>query len=80
MGNLQSYLDSHNQEVTSEQRRVWMRHAAEAMAVAHSPAIIHCDLTPRNFLLNDALELHLSTFASSSVAGSRPSNTTSAQF
>ncbi|KAK8150466.1 hypothetical protein G3M48_001674 [Beauveria asiatica] len=79
-GDLQSYLQCHNQAVTAEQRRVWMKHAAEAVAVVHSATIIHCDVTPRNFLLNEALELHLSDFAGSSVAGSRPSITTSARF
>ncbi|ATY62496.1 kinase-like domain [Cordyceps militaris] len=80
-GDLPSYLERcNNQAVTAEQRRVWMKHAAEAVAVVHSATIIHCDVTPRNFLLNEALELHLADFAGSSVAGSRPSITTSARF
>ncbi|EGX95667.1 Protein kinase-like domain [Cordyceps militaris CM01] len=79
-GDLRSYLERYNQTVTSDQRQLWMRHAAEALAAVHSADIIHCDVTPRNFMLNEALELHIADFAGSSVAGSRPANTTSARF
>lgn len=79
-GSLQSYLGDHNKTVTSEQRRLWMRHAAEALVAVHSADIIHCDVTPRNFMLNEALELHIADFAGSSVSGSRPTITTSPRF
>ncbi|TQV90487.1 Protein kinase-like domain [Cordyceps javanica] len=79
-GNLQSYLDDHNETITSEQRHLWMRHAAEALVAVHSADIIHCDVTPRNFMLNETLELHIVDFAGSSVSGSRPTITTSPRF
>lgn len=79
-GNLQSYMDRFNGTVTSEQKHLWMIHAAEALAALHSAEIIHCDVTPRNFMLNEALELHIADFAGASVSGSCPTITTSARF
>ena len=49
-----------------------MTQAAEALAAVHASNVIHCDVTPRNFMLNDALELHIADFAGSSLSGSRP--------
>ncbi|KAM3446742.1 hypothetical protein MY3296_009385 [Beauveria thailandica] len=78
-GDLQSYMER-CQTIPTELKHAWTRHAVEAVAVVHSASIIHCDVTPRNFLLNDALELHISDFAGSSVSGSPPSITTSPRF
>ncbi|KAM3510799.1 hypothetical protein MY11210_005580 [Beauveria gryllotalpidicola] len=79
-GDLQSYIERYSQTIPTELKHAWTRHAVEAVAVVHSASIIHCDVTPRNFLLNEALELHLSDFAGSSVSGSPPSITTSPRF
>ncbi|OAQ95945.1 hypothetical protein LLEC1_01464 [Akanthomyces lecanii] len=70
-GSLASYLQNHDQ-TTAQQRHAWMTQATEALAAVHAAEIIHCDVTPRNFMLNDALELHIADFAGSSVSGSRP--------
>ncbi|OAR02768.1 hypothetical protein LLEC1_07824 [Akanthomyces lecanii] len=79
-GNLQSYLERHGETVTSDQRRLWIRHAAEALAAVHSASIIHCDVTPRNFMLDRALDLYIADFAGSSVSGSPATITTSPRF
>ncbi|KAM3440036.1 hypothetical protein NHJ13734_003471 [Beauveria thailandica] len=70
-GSLGSYLQNHDQ-TTIQQRHAWMAQAAEALAAVHAAKVIHCDVAPRNFMLNDALELHIADFAGSSVCGSRP--------
>ncbi|OAA59788.1 Protein kinase-like domain protein [Niveomyces insectorum RCEF 264] len=54
-------------------RRRWAVQAAEALQAVHAVNVIHCDLTPRNFLLDANLDLYLSDFAGSSVDGSQSS-------
>lgn len=48
-----------------------MRHAVEALVAVHLADIIHYDVTPRNFMLNEALKLHIADFVGSLVSGSR---------
>ncbi|OAA44155.1 Protein kinase-like domain protein [Metarhizium rileyi] len=79
-GDLVSYLRQHASRVTAKQRQDWTVQAAEALAVIHQADVIHCDVTPRNFILNGTLELHIADFAGSSVAGSLPTVTTSPRF
>ncbi|TWU72024.1 hypothetical protein ED733_000730 [Metarhizium rileyi] len=79
-GDLVSYLRQHASRATAKQRQDWTVQAAEALAVVHEADVIHCDVTPRNFILNGTLELHIADFAGSSVAGSLPTVTTSPRF
>lgn len=79
-GDLRSYLGRESQHVTAGQREIWMVQAAEALAAVHAADIIHCDVTPRNFMLNESLDLYIADFAGSSIAGSRPTVTTGPRF
>ncbi len=79
-GDLQSYIDREHQRVTTAQKDVWTMQAAEALAAVHAAKVIHCDVTPRNFVLNESLDLHIIDFAGSSIAGSRPTVTTGSRF
>ncbi|POR30943.1 3-phosphoinositide-dependent protein kinase 1 [Tolypocladium paradoxum] len=53
-------------------RRRWAVQAARALTVVHAAGVIHCDITPRNFLLNAQLDLHIADFAGCSISGSAP--------
>lgn len=58
--------------VPIEVRRRWAVQAAKAIIDVHAVQVIHCDITPRNFLLNAELDLRISDFAGCSISGSRP--------
>lgn len=58
--------------IPAEVRQRWTLQAAAALRALHAADIIHCDVMPRNFLLNATLDLHIADFAGSSVAGSIP--------
>lgn len=53
-------------------RQRWTLQAASALSALHAAGVIHCDVTPRNFMLNASLDLHIADFAGSSFAGSTP--------
>ncbi|KAI9702961.1 MAG: hypothetical protein M1836_008175 [Candelina mexicana] len=46
-------------------RRKWSKQAAEALAFIHSRDVVHCDVHPNNFLLDEQLNLQLCDFAGS---------------
>ena len=58
--------------IPAEVRRRWAIQAATAVAVLHRVDIIHCDITPRNFMLDAHLDLHIADFAGCSISGSDP--------
>ncbi|CAD0109726.1 unnamed protein product [Aureobasidium uvarum] len=69
-GDLQCYLDSHNESINDDLRLKWRLQAAEAVAYLRSKGVIHSDLRPQNFLLhidndNDGPELLLCDFGGS---------------
>ena len=71
-GNLKEYLHAHHAEISTEQRLRWARQAAEGLSLLHEEGILHCDVSPRNFLLDAKLELKIADFGGSSVDGKRP--------
>jgi serine/threonine protein kinase len=69
-GDLQRYLDTHNEDISEDLRLKWCLQAAEAIAYLHSKDVIHSDLRPENYLLhtynNDSIpDLLLSDFGGS---------------
>jgi serine/threonine protein kinase len=60
-GDIHDYL-TNNPTISLQQRLTWCRQAAEAVAYAHSKRVIHCDIRPRNLLLDKNLDLKLADF------------------
>lgn len=69
-GTLRDYLRSNAQTITEHQRHLWIRAMAEGLHLLHALAIVHCDLTPHNMLLDDKLELKIADFGCASLDGS----------
>ena len=72
-GSLKDYLCEHNDKVSKKQRLQWAREAAEGLQRLHSANVIHCDVEPKNFLLDSDLSLKIADFSGSSLDGSQPS-------
>lgn len=68
-GDLERYMKEHAADVDPETRRKWALQAAQALESLHRRQVIHHDVTPRNFLLNDDLDLRICDFAGSSFPG-----------
>lgn len=69
-GCLKDSLRSHNDETSVPQRTQWVREAAEDLHFLRSANVIHCDVEPRNFLLEAELSLGIANFSGSSLEGS----------
>ncbi|KAJ0414509.1 kinase-like domain-containing protein [Aspergillus carlsbadensis] len=79
-GNLREYVRENNQTITIQLQIQWSLQAAEAIGVLHSHAAIHCDLSPRNFLLDSELNVRIADFGGASLCGSEPSATPATRF
>ncbi len=60
-GDLKAYLEAHP-DTSLEQRLRWCKQAAEAVEYIHRKRVIHCDINPRNLLLDQNLDLKLADF------------------
>ncbi|KAF4632944.1 hypothetical protein G7Y89_g5172 [Cudoniella acicularis] len=72
-GNLKDFLLVKNDSVSTTQRFQWAQEAAEALQLLHAANVVHCDLEPKNFLLDLNLGLKIADFSGSSLEGSRAS-------
>lgn len=65
-GDVRRYIQAIEPHIISPQLRIkWSTQAAEALAFIHSRGVIHCDIHPNNFLLDDAFDLQLCDFSGS---------------
>lgn len=78
-GTLQDYLQAHS-EVSLTQRLQWVQEAAEGLQLVHLADIIHCDVEPKNFLLDANLGLRIADFSGSSLEGSKASACTGTRY
>jgi serine/threonine protein kinase len=79
-GNLRDYIRQNHENITLELRHQWARQAAEGLCVVHSVGAVHCDVSPRNFLLDGDLSLKISDFGGSSFSGSTPTAVSGTRF
>jgi serine/threonine protein kinase len=79
-GCLRDYLTAHNDEISTGQRLCWAQEAAEGLQLLHSAQVLHCDVGPKNFLLDGDLNLRIADFSGSSLEGSRPAACASTRF
>lgn len=65
-GDVRRRIHAIEPHIISLQLRIkWSIQAAEALAFIHSRGVIHCDIHPNNFLLDEALNLQLCDFSGS---------------
>jgi len=64
-GDLERYLEEHNNEIDDAQRSKWCTQAAEGVSYIHCKGVLHCDLQPANCLLDQNLDLAICAFGGS---------------
>ena len=79
-GTLKDFLSANKETVSTILRLQWAREAAEGLQLLHSANVIHCDVEPKNFLLDATLGLKIADFSGSSLEGSRASACASKRF
>ncbi|KFY04731.1 hypothetical protein O988_00574 [Pseudogymnoascus sp. VKM F-3808] len=72
-GSLKEYMGAKPESVTPQLRQRWARQASEGLNILHAAGVTHCDVSPRNFLLDGDLDLKIADFGGSSLLGSMPS-------
>ena len=71
-GDVKTYLQKHdNESISMSLKLKWAYQTAEAVNLLHSNGIIHCDIKPRNLLLDADLNIKIIDFAGSSMDGSK---------
>ncbi|KAK5710038.1 hypothetical protein LTR17_019259 [Elasticomyces elasticus] len=79
-GTLREYMKEHDSGVSCWQRLRWVLAAAEALEMLHALNIIHCDFSPKNFLLDTDLELKLADLGCCASVGEQSSGCGSCRF
>jgi len=65
-GDVRRYMSEQEPGAISLQlRQKWLWQAAEILALVHSKGVVHCDIHPNNFLLDEQLNLRLCDFSDS---------------
>lgn len=79
-GSLKDFLLAQNDKISIKQRLHWAQEAAEGLQLLHDAKVIHCDVEPRNFLVDTNLGIKIADFGGSSFQGSQPSACAGARF
>ncbi|KAJ5944797.1 kinase domain-containing protein [Penicillium verrucosum] len=72
-GDVKTYLQAHDSISTSLKLK-WAYQVAEAVDLLHRNGIIHCDIKPRNLLLDTTFDIKIIDFSGSSLDGSKPAS------
>ena len=60
------YISTHEPgTLTLQLRQKWVKQAAEGLVFIHSKGVVHCDVHPNNFLLDEHLNLRICDFSGS---------------
>ncbi|KAJ5096856.1 kinase domain-containing protein [Penicillium angulare] len=78
-GDLKTYLQSHS-PIPIDLKLKWAYQVAEAVDLLHRNGVIHCDIKPRNLLLDTSFDIKIIDFSGSSLDGSRPTSGESTRF
>jgi serine/threonine protein kinase len=78
-GNLRDWL-LRAEGISAGRRLKWAADAAEGVALLHAHGVVHCDVSPSNFLVDAELRLRIIDFSGSSIDGSWSSAFESARF
>ncbi|KAJ5783774.1 uncharacterized protein N7518_009451 [Penicillium psychrosexuale] len=65
-GDLRTYL--RDNKPSEDIRQKWIKNAIDAITFIHSHGVVHCDISPRNFLVADDLSIKLCDFAGSVIS------------
>ncbi|CAG7927338.1 unnamed protein product [Penicillium olsonii] len=66
-GDIRTYLKFHSIDAATKDR--WIQNAIDAVITIHACGVIHCDISPRNFLVSDDLSIQMCDFAGSQING-----------
>lgn len=72
-GDLKTYLQAQN-SIPISLKLKWAYQISQAVSLLHSNGIIHCDIKPRNLLLDATLNIKIIDFSGSSLDGSKPAS------
>ncbi|KAJ5144470.1 hypothetical protein N7526_001978 [Penicillium atrosanguineum] len=72
-GDLKTYLQTH-ESVSTDLKLKWAYQVAEAVDLLHRNGVIHCDIKPRNLLLDTTFDIKIIDFSGSSLDGSKPAS------
>ncbi|EER28940.1 kinase domain containing protein [Coccidioides posadasii C735 delta SOWgp] len=72
-GDLKTYIQARS-SIPMSLKLKWAYQIAQAVSLLHSNGIIHCDIKPRNFLLDATLNIKIIDFSGSSLDGSKPAS------
>ncbi|KAE8334491.1 hypothetical protein BDV24DRAFT_26493 [Aspergillus arachidicola] len=72
-GDLKTYIQAQS-SIPMNLKLKWAYQIAQAVSLLHSNGIIHCDIKPRNFLLDATLNIKIIDFSGSSLDGSKPAS------
>ncbi|KMU85167.1 hypothetical protein CIHG_02949 [Coccidioides immitis H538.4] len=72
-GDLKTYIQARSLILMSLKLK-WAYQIAQAVSLLHSNGIIHCDIKPRNFLLDVTLNIKIIDFSGSLLNGSKPAS------
>lgn len=78
-GDLKTYLQAQN-SIPMSLKLKWAYQITEAVSLLHNNGIIHCDIKPRNFLLDADLNIKIIDFSGSSLDGSKSTSGEGARF
>ena len=78
-GGLKTYLRTQS-SVSTSQKLNWAYQIAQAVSLLHKNGILHCDIKPRNFLLDANFNIKIIDISGSSLDGSKPTSSEGTRF